>query len=79
MDNLERRSFAECRAEASDNGKKIRGYAIVFNSMSVDLGGFREIIAPDAGRSDAERRPRRPGAGRSRQREGHRAHARGGR
>jgi HK97 family phage prohead protease len=48
MDNLERRAFAECRAEASDNGKKIRGYAIVFHSQSVDLGGFREIIAPEA-------------------------------
>jgi uncharacterized protein len=48
MDNLERRAFVECRAEASDNGKKIRGYAIVFNSLSVDLGGFREIIAPEA-------------------------------
>jgi uncharacterized protein len=48
MDNLERRAWAECRAEASDNGKKIRGYPIVFNSLSVDLGGFREIIAPEA-------------------------------
>lgn len=48
MDNLERRAWAECRAEASDNGRKIRGYGIVFNSMSVDLGGFREIIAADA-------------------------------
>lgn len=48
MDNLERRAWAECRAEASDNGRKIRGYAIVFNSVSVDLGGFKEIIAPEA-------------------------------
>jgi HK97 family phage prohead protease len=48
MDNLERRAFVECRAEASDNGKRIRGYPIVFNSLSVDLGGFREIIAPEA-------------------------------
>jgi HK97 family phage prohead protease len=48
MDNLERRAFVECRAEASDNGKKIRGYPIVFNSQSVDLGGFREIISPEA-------------------------------
>jgi uncharacterized protein len=48
MDNLERRAWAECRAEASDNGRKIRGYPIVFNSLSVDLGGFREIIAPEA-------------------------------
>lgn len=48
MDNLERRAFAECRAEASDNGKKIRGYAIKFGSVSEDLGGFREYIAPEA-------------------------------
>lgn len=48
MDNLERRAFAECRAEASENGKRIRGYAIVFDSRSVDLGGFYEFIAPEA-------------------------------
>jgi HK97 family phage prohead protease len=48
MDNLERRAWAECRAEASDNGKRIRGYAIVFNSLSENLGGFKEIIAPEA-------------------------------
>jgi len=48
MDNLERRAFAECRAEASDNGKRIKGYAIVFNSASADLGGFKEFIAPEA-------------------------------
>lgn len=48
MDNLERRAWTECRAEASENGRRIRGYAIVFNSQSVDLGGFKEIIAPEA-------------------------------
>ena len=48
MDNLERRAFAECRAEASDNGRKIKGYAIRFNSLSVDLGGFKEIMAPES-------------------------------
>jgi HK97 family phage prohead protease len=48
MDNFERRAFVECRAEASDNGRKIRGYAIRFNSDSVDLGGFKEQIAPEA-------------------------------
>jgi HK97 family phage prohead protease len=48
MDNLERRAFMECRAEASDNGRKIRGYAVVFNSLSYDVGGFKEYIAPEA-------------------------------
>ena len=48
MDNIERRAFAECRAEALDNGRKIKGYAILFNSLSENLGGFREIIAPEA-------------------------------
>jgi uncharacterized protein len=37
----------ECRIEDSE-AKRIRGQAIVFNSRSVNLGGFFEIIAPDA-------------------------------
>jgi HK97 family phage prohead protease len=37
----------EGRAELSED-KRIRGYAIVFNSLSVDLGGFRERILPSA-------------------------------
>jgi uncharacterized protein len=48
MSDLERRAFTNCRVEASDDARKIRGHAIVFNSLSVDLGGFREIIAPEA-------------------------------
>lgn len=35
------------RAEVSED-KKIRGTAIVFDSRSLDLGGFREVIAPSA-------------------------------
>jgi len=48
MSEVERRAFVECRAEASDNGRKIRGYAIRFQALSEDLGGFREYIAPEA-------------------------------
>jgi HK97 family phage prohead protease len=49
MDQLERRAFAECRIEPSeDNARKMTGYAVVFNSLSENLGGFREIIKPEA-------------------------------
>ena len=48
----ERRAFVldVCRIEQrSDNGPaKIIGHAAVFNSLSEDLGGFREMIKPGA-------------------------------
>lgn len=43
----ERRMSGEIRADLAVD-RKLRGLAIVFNSLSVDLGGFREIIKPEA-------------------------------
>lgn len=47
MEPIERRAFVECRVDAIDN-RRLRGYAIVFNARSQNLGGFQEIIAPEA-------------------------------
>ncbi len=49
--NLEVRQFDchELRAEKDEKGKKkVKGYAAVFNSLSEDLGGFREKINRNA-------------------------------
>jgi hypothetical protein len=44
LPDIERRTARDLALE----GRQIRGYAIVFNELSEDLGGFREIIAPEA-------------------------------
>lgn len=47
MDNIEYRNFnLELRGE--EESRHIEGYGSVFNSRSLDLGGFKEIIAPGA-------------------------------
>lgn len=47
VDQIERRAFVECRVDAIDS-RRLRGYAIVFNARSQNLGGFQEVIAPEA-------------------------------
>lgn len=52
MKGMERRFYpvSELRVQrgADDTTPRIRGHAAVFNSLSLDLGGFRELIAPGA-------------------------------
>lgn len=46
---MERRLTEGLEIETRDDGTvKLNGLGIVFNSWSVDLGGFREMIEPDA-------------------------------
>lgn len=46
MENKEIRNYSEIRAAA--DSRKVEGYAAVFESESLDLGGFTEVIARGA-------------------------------
>jgi HK97 family phage prohead protease len=47
-ENRNLRISKQIRMEGEGAARKITGYAAVYNSMSLDLGGFREIIRPGA-------------------------------
>ncbi len=47
VSNLERRAIPHA-LRADPDSRKIRGHAIVFDTKSVNLGGFREIIRREA-------------------------------
>lgn len=47
--NRETRAFTELHLETRADGTSVlRGLPIVFDSLSEDLGGFREVVAPEA-------------------------------
>lgn len=48
MDDFEQRGGGEIRVETRGLARILRGYAIVFDRLSEDLGGFLEKIAPSA-------------------------------
>ena len=54
---LERRDFAIHEVRVDQDARSIEGYAAVFNSESVDLGGFIERINPGAFKRSIETSP----------------------
>lgn len=48
MENIERRYCSELRIESQGDEMAIGGYAALFNTVSHNLGGFKEKIAPGA-------------------------------
>lgn len=48
IEGFERRSFKNEIRVDNDDSRKVVGYASVFNSLSENLGGYREVIQRDA-------------------------------
>lgn len=47
-DNQDKQNTQQPSKQAQNSAKTLSGYAIVWNTPSKDLGGFKEIVSPDA-------------------------------
>lgn len=47
-DNQDKQNTQQPAKQAQNSAKTLSGYAIVWNTPSKDLGGFKEIVSPDA-------------------------------